>query len=147
MPVGEHVSNRRLRALRYAKEGLYRGIEVVRAGAPVSAIGRAIEDYVSKMGFRVIKDFGGHAIGKEMHMKPFIPHYYDKANDNILLEEGQIICVEPMITPGKAIVGMMGDKWTAFCIDDQVCAMFEHMILVKKDGFEILTSHIAESHG
>ena len=143
--VGE-IDNRKQRAMRYGLQALYKGIEVVRAGVPISAIGRAIENFVGPRGYTVIREFGGHHIGREMHEKPHIPHTYYKEEDDVLLKEGAIICLEPMITPGKGHVKTAKeDGWTAFCPDGQPVAMFEHMILVKVDGYEILTKHINEN--
>ena len=78
-----------------------------------------------------------------MHEDPLIPNFYDKRNDKKLLVEGQVICIEPLLTPGNAKVGILGiDGWTVFTLDNQPVAMYEHMILIKKDGYEILTHHM-----
>src|SRR3990167_7131479 len=139
VPVGR-MTNRQERLLRYALRALYAGIKVVRAGVPVSAIGRAVSRVAETNGYRVIREFGGHHIGWEMHEAPHIPHVYYPADDKVLLREGDVICIEPMITPGEGKMRMAKeDGWTAFCPDGQPVAMFEHQILVLKDGYEILT--------
>ena len=141
--VGE-IDNRKQRAMYYALKALYEGIKVVKAGVPISAIGRAIETFASTRGYRIIKEFGGHHIGKEMHEDPHIPHKYYKEDDDRFLQEGAIICIEPLLTPGKGEMRMAKeDGWTAFCPDGQPVAMYEHMILVTKDGYEILTKHVS----
>lgn len=139
--VGE-ISNRKARLLRYAERALYAGIEVVKAGVAVSKIGEAVEKSANQNGYNIVRDFGGHAIGSEMHEKPHIPNYYDPKDDEVFLKEGTVICIEPMLTSGKAKVGMMVDGWTAFTLDNQPVAMFEHEILVTKDSYEILTTHL-----
>ena len=139
--VGE-IDNRKERAMRYGLEALYKGIEVVRAGAPISAIGDAIERFCSSRGYTVIQEYGGHHIGRKMHEDPLIPHKYYKENDEKFLEEGKIICIEPMITPGKGNTAVAKDGWTAYCRDGQPVVMWEHMILVTADSYEILTKHI-----
>jgi len=141
--VGE-PSNRKLRTMRHAKHALYNAIRTVKAGVPISEIGKAIEATAFMANCRVVKEFGGHTIGKEMHMEPHVPMHYDSAFDSVLLQEGQIICIEPMLTPGNGKIGLSPDKWTVFVTDQQPVAMFEHMILVTKDGYELLTNHIIE---
>lgn len=145
--VGD-IDNRKRRAMHYGLQSLYEGIKVVRAGVPISSIGKAIETYATLRGYTIIKEFGGHHIGKEMHMKPEIPHYVDYKNlpqvqNQEVLEEGKVICLEPMLTPGSGRVAInIEDKWTAFCVDRQPVVMWEHMILVTAKGYEILTKHI-----
>lgn len=137
------IDNRKDRATRYGLQALYEGIKVVRAGVPISAIGKAIESYVEPRGYNIIKEYSGHHIGKiAMHEDPQISHKYYKENDNKFLEEGRIICIEPMISPGNGNIAIAKDGWTAYCKDGQPVVMFEHMILVGKDGGEILTKHL-----
>lgn len=141
--VGE-VDNRKQRAMRHGLQALYEGIKVVRAGTKILEIGEAIERFVGLRGYRVIREFGGHHIGREMHEMPHIPHYaiYDDIKLREPLKEGAIICIEPMITPGRGRMAISKeDGWTAFCPDGQPVVMYEHMILVTKDGYEILTKH------
>ena len=142
--VGE-VDNRKQRAMRYGLQALYEGIKVVRAGVKIGLIGEAIERFVSPRGYNVIKEYGGHHIGKEMHELPHIPHYTDYTSPGFqeTLKEGAVICIEPMITPGNGANAIsMNDKWTAFCTDGQPVVMFEHMLLVTATGSDILTNHI-----
>lgn len=142
VPVG-NITPRQERLLRYAKQALYEGISVVKAGVPISAIGRAVESYASRNGYKIIREFGGHHIGTEMHEKPDIPNVYYPEDDAVLLQEGAVICIEPMLTPGNGRMAMAKeDGWTAFCPDGQPVAMFEAMMIVGKDGPEILTKHL-----
>lgn len=143
--VGE-ITNRKERLLRYAKAALYVGVQEVKDGAVVSKIGEKICDFASKHGYSIVKDFGGHGIGAHMHEPPLIPNFYDKRNDDKILKKGQVVCIEPILTPGNGKMGVLGvDGWTSFCIDNQPCAMFEHMILVKKNEGEILTERLMDS--
>ena len=137
------IDNRKERAIYYALQTLYEGIKVIRAGIPISDIGFAIQRFANTRGYKVIKEFGGHHIGREMHEKPFIRHIFDSEYSNIFLEEGAVICLEPLITPGKGNVAIdPRNKWSAYVTDGQPVAMFEHQILVLKDGYEILTKHL-----
>jgi methionyl aminopeptidase len=137
-----NISNRKQRAMRYARQALNEGVKKVRAGVSLLEIGTAIQDYATMNGYRIIKEFGGHAIGREMHMEPHIPHYYRSENETVLLKAGQVICLEPMLTPGDGKIGLATDQWTAFTLDNQPVAMFEEMILVTENGYEILTHHL-----
>ena len=139
--VGQ-IDNQKQRLMRYTKRAMYAGIEQVKAGQKVSAIGSAIENEALKNGYQVIVQYGGHAIGAEIHQKPEIPNKYYKEDDERFLEEGMVICIEPMLTPGKAEVKIAHDKWTAYVADGKPVAQFEEMVLVKKDGYEILTKHL-----
>jgi methionyl aminopeptidase len=142
--VGE-INNRKQRVMRVAKKTLYDAIRTVRAGAPISAVGKSVEANCLMYGMSTIKEFGGHHIGEKMHEPPFVPNHYYPENDSVFLEEGAIICIEPMITPGTGKAGIAGDNWTILTRDKQPVAMYEHMVLVTKDGYEILTDHIDDS--
>ncbi|MCK4522400.1 MAG: type I methionyl aminopeptidase [Nanoarchaeota archaeon] len=140
VPVGA-ISNRKQRLLRYSKGALLEGIDKVKAGVAISEIGKVIDTYSSRNGYNVFRTFCGHHIGKEMHELPLIPNFEDSVNHG-KLEEGKVICIEPTLTPGKEDIVLLADNWTTKSIDNQPCAMFEAMVLVKKDGFEVLTHHI-----
>ena len=141
--VGQ-VDNRKNRAMRYGLQALYEGIKVVKAGVSISAIGRAIEHFCALRGYTVIREFGGHHIGtKAMHEPPFIPNVYYKEDEDKVLKEGSVICIEPMISPGKGrSVIAREDGWTSFVPDRQVVIMYEEMLMVTKNGYEILTNHL-----
>lgn len=141
MGVGA-IDNRKERLIRYTRRALQAGIEAVRAGIPAREVGRAIEKSVVLNGITPIKEFGGHAIGREMHEHPYVPNWDDPKNDEVL-QAGMVICIEPIMTTGNGRIGIMGsDGWTVFAVDNQPCAQFESMILVKQDGYEVLTTHL-----
>ena len=117
---------------------LYRGIEVVKPGAPVWAIGRAIQQHAEAHGFGVVRTFCGHAIGHEFHGALSIPHYEERAA-SLPLEEGMTFTIEPMITMGTYRERIWSDGWTAVTADGLRTAQFEHTIAVTDDGAEILT--------
>lgn len=137
------VDNRKQRAMRYGLRALREGEKVVKAGVPIKEIAKAIEIYSNRMGYQVIRDYGGHHIGKEMHEEPSISHNYYPDDPDVLLEEGKVICLEPMLSPGVGRMGIFKDDgWTSFCLDGQPCVMFENMLLIKKNGCEVLTHHL-----
>lgn len=141
-----NISNRKQRTMRAAKKALYEAIRTVKAGVPISEIGKAVDKVCNTYNMSVIREFGGHHIGKDMHEMPHIHHFYLPKNNSVILQEGAVICIEPILTPGNTALGLAPDKWTYFLLDGQSAAMFEHMVLVTKDGYEILTKHINEDH-
>lgn len=144
--VGE-ISNRDRRLIKAAKKALYMGIGKVKAGAKISEIGIAIEDYCKVFGYTVNCSLNGHGIGKEMHEAPSIPMF--NVTDRIIdpekepvLKDGQIICLEPHISFKDRYGFLQEDEWSVKTRDGRKAAMFEHMVRVKTDGFEILTDHV-----
>ncbi len=135
--VGEVDADSR-RLVDVTRDAMYAGIGVVRAGAQVREIGRAIQHHAERHGFGVVRDFIGHGIGETFHMAPSIPHYYD-ARATTVLEEGMTFTIEPMITAGNPRAEMWDDGWTATTADLSRTAQFEHTVLVRPDGVEILT--------
>jgi methionine aminopeptidase len=95
------------------------------------------------MGYSVIREYGGHAIGMNaMHEKPHIPMTYDPLCQGVF-EEGQVICIEPMLSPGNGKTAVWdGDGWTVYCPDRQPVAMFEVMAIVGKERAEVITNHL-----
>lgn len=141
VPVGE-VDNFRQRLLRFGPRAVMAGVEAVKAGAPVSVIGKAIDQFCLMNNCTTIKQYGGHQIGAEVHEKPDIPSSYYATDDKVFLEEGKVICIEPMLVrSGYGKVNIAPDGWTAYEITGQPACQFEHMVLITKDGYEVLTKH------
>ncbi len=114
------------------------GIAVVREGARLGDVGHAIESLAKKEGCSVVRDYGGHGIGREMHMDPPVAHV-GKPDTGVRLRAGMTFTIEPMINLGKAEVRSLDDGWTVATRDGSLSAQFEHTVLVTKTGFEILT--------
>lgn len=144
VPVGQ-LSGRDERLLRYTKRTLYIGIDQVRAGTRVGDIGIAMDKYARQMGYVINFAFGGHGIGKRMHEEPRIPHCELPGFGDEILKEGQMICLEPMLTYKDPFGKSLPDGWCWVTGDGRKSAMFEHQLLVTKDGCEILTTHIERS--
>lgn len=146
VPVGK-VEEKHEKLIRVARRAVYVGANQVKAGAPVSAIGRAIDEYVKQNKFVTTQIFSGHTIGEHMHQEPNIPNFYSHDASYIKqfggrkLVAGQVICIEPMVTLRDRGGQVAADGWTVLTRDGSFSAMFEHMILVKEDGYEILTDH------
>jgi methionyl aminopeptidase len=121
------------------EECMWRGIEAVQPGRPVSDIGAAIEDHARRHHFGVVRSFIGHGIGEQFHTDLQILHYYDP-NATTVMRPGMTFTVEPMITLGTWRHVMWDDGWTAVTADGRRTAQFEHTVLVTEDGVEVLTA-------
>jgi methionyl aminopeptidase len=114
------------------------GVAEVRAGARLGDIGAAIEELAAREGCSVVREIGGHGIGREMHQPPTILHVGPRGS-GFRLREGMAITIEPMINLGGPDVAELADGWTIVTADGSLSAQFEHTVLVKRDGCEILT--------
>tara|TARA_B100001123_G_scaffold131325_1_gene152412 strand:- start:62 stop:838 length:777 start_codon:yes stop_codon:yes gene_type:complete len=119
-------------------DSMMKAISIIKSGMHLGDIGEAIQTYVEKKGFSVVRDFCGHGIGKTFHLPPNILHY-GKKGDGMKLETGMIFTVEPMINEGAFDTKLLKDGWTAVTKDKSLSAQFEHTVGVTNDGFEIFT--------
>lgn len=120
------------------RQSLENAIKIVKPGARVRDIGKAIERTVKPNGYSVVESFCGHGIGEEFHNSLYIPHYYD-AQEKKMFKAGMIFTIEPMINMGTHKEEVWDDDWTAVTKDRLPSAQFEHTILVTETGAEILT--------
>jgi methionyl aminopeptidase len=134
------------RLVRVTQECLYRGIEVVRAGARLGDIGHAIQSHAEANHFSVVREFCGHGIGRTFHDEPQVVHY-GRPNTGMVLEQGMTFTIEPMINAGKRHVKILPDQWTVVTKDHKLSAQWEHTLLVTHTGVEVLTRREEESFG
>lgn len=121
------------------RNAMMRGIEAIRPGGYLSEVGKAIEKYITKFRYGIVRDYGGHGIGKNFHEDPHVFHFYTPAN-KVRLKPGMCFTVEPMINMGGyEVVTSQKDGWTVTTLDNSLSAQFEHTILVTDKGYEILT--------
>ena len=135
--VGD-VSARAKRLVQVTYEALWKGIKAVRPGARLGDIGHAIEQHASKNGYSVVREYCGHGIGREMHELPQVLHW-GKPNTGLLLREGMVFTIEPMINQGGRSVETEEDGWTVVTCDKQLSAQFEHTVAVTAHGVQVLT--------
>lgn len=124
-------------------EATMRAIAAVKPGRTVNIIGRVIESYAKRFGYGVVRDFTGHGISTSFHSGLIIPHFDDPHSTQVL-EPGMTFTIEPMLTLGTTAFDMWKDGWTATTRDKSWTAQFEHTLVVRNDGAEILT--LAESN-
>ena len=114
------------------------GIAAIRDGAPLGAIGAAVEEVARAAGCSVVRQYGGHGIGVAMHLPPWVPHV-STGRPGPTLRAGVALTVEPMVNLGTAEVVEDPDGWTVRTADGSLSAQFEHTVLVTARGAEILT--------
>ncbi len=144
MLVGEvDAAGRKLVSV--TRDCLMKGIAAVQVGGQVRDIGKAIQTHAEANGYEVVREFIGHGIGETFHMEPSIPHYYDPGAKRVF-EPGMTFTIEPMITVGHwRAAPIWNDGWTATTADYKRTAQFEHTLLVRDDGVEILTLEAHET--
>ena len=124
--------------LEATETALYKGIEQAIAGKYLSDISHAVQVYVVSLGFSVVRDFVGHGIGRQLHEDPEIPNY-GPPSQGPRLKEGMVLAIEPMVNLGGYRTKVLNDGWTVVTEDGKPSAHFEHCVLVKSNGAEILT--------
>jgi methionyl aminopeptidase len=112
---------------------------VARAGSRVSEIGRVVEHEVQRCGFSVIRELGGHGIGRTIHEQPSVPNYRDPGEQR-LLKKGLVITVEPIIAAGAGTVSLARDGWTVRTTDGTASAHYEHTLMITEEEPVILTA-------
>ncbi len=137
VPIGR-ISEETLKLLRVTEECLHLGIEQMVAGNHLSDLSRAIQTHAESNRFSLVKEFGGHGIGKQLHEDPMVLNYVINGR-GIRLREGLVLAVEPMVNMGTDRVRVLSDGWTVVTEDGKPSAHFEHTIAVTADGPEILT--------
>ena len=120
------------------EKSLFAGLEYAKANNRLSDISHEIQKTAEGLGFSVVREFVGHGIGKNLHEDPQIPNY-GLPHRGLLLKSGMTLAIEPMINFGNKEVKVLSDGWTTITRDKSISAHFEHTVLIKKDGYEILT--------
>jgi len=138
VPVGKIVEESRL-LIACAERAFVKAMLVARAGYSVSEIGRAVEREVRRSGFSVIRDLGGHGIGRTIHEEPRVPNYADPQARHILTE-GLVITVEPIIAAGSGRAVIAKDGWTIRTADRKPSAHYEHTLVITKGKPILLTA-------
>jgi methionyl aminopeptidase len=132
------TSEEKQRLLKVTEEALYKGLAAARAGNRLHDVSWAVQEHVEKAGFSVVRDLVGHGIGKSLHEEPAIPNYGTQGT-GILLKDGMVLAIEPMVNSGTYRVTVGDDGWTVRTADGKPSAHFEHTVVVRNGEPEILT--------
>ena len=135
-PVGE-INDEKKRLLELTEKSLFAALSTVRNGSTLNDVGGAIEDIAVANNLGIVRQYGGHGVGMNMHEDPFIYNY--RVGDKTVLKTGMTIAIEPMLNLGCDEVVVAEDNWGVFTMDGQPSAHFEHTIAVTDDGCEIMT--------
>lgn len=125
--------------LRRTKESLFLAIEMAVSGKRVGDISAAVQEYVESFGYSIVRELVGHGIGRHLHEKPDIPNY-GKKGSGVKLQEGLVICIEPMINLGTKNILQAKDGWTIRTADRLPSAHFELTVVVKKEKADVLST-------
>jgi len=131
LPVGKVSANKR-KLIDVTRQSLELAIQQVRVGNRINDLSRAVQRYVEKNGFSVVRQFVGHGIGSQLHEAPEIPNYERKERSPRLLA-GMALAIEPMVNAGTYEVEVMKDGWTVLTLDRKPSAHFEHTVVVTED--------------
>lgn len=126
------------RLLWATEEALHVGLSHATDGTMLGDLCHSIEECVTGFGFRVVREFVGHGVGRKLHEEPQVPNYGRKGG-RPRLREGMILAIEPMVNAGMAAVRVLDDNWTVVTRDGKPSAHFEHTVLVGRGAPEILT--------
>lgn len=136
--VGKPKNTSHIKLIEHTETALETGIAVVHDGIRTGDIGSAIEGYLNKFKYGIVRDLVGHGVGDAVHEDPNIPNYGRKGSGS-KLHRGMTIAIEPMVTLGAERVYMGSDGWTVYTWDGSWAAHFEHTIAITADGAEVLT--------
>ena len=131
------VSDEAQKLLKVTEESLYAGIEQMRPGNVLDDISKAIEAVAVREGYGIVRQYGGHGVGHQMHEDPFLFNY--SVGDNTLIRPNIAIAIEPMLNLGCDDVVLGQDGWTVSTKDGKPSAHFEHTVIATEDGPLITT--------
>lgn len=138
VPCGA-IDPQRKRLLDTTDVALSRAIKAARSGHYLSEISRVVERTCKKEKFSVVRAYVGHGIGTEMHEEPQVPNF-DTGHRGPVLKSGMVIALEPMVNMGTHRVKVLADGWTAVTADGEPSAHFEHSVVVREGGGEVLSA-------
>jgi len=137
LPVGE-ISLEARELLEVTEAALYEGIAAAKEDNRSGDVSAAIQSYVERQGYNVVREYTGHGIGRKMHEEPQVPNY-GRQGQGVRLRAGMTIALEPMVLAGERFVRTMDDHWAVVSCDGKLNAHFEHTIAITDGEAEILT--------
>ncbi len=132
------ISDEAKRLIQVTEQSFYEGLRYAKEGYRVSDISAAVQRYVEKEGFSIVREYVGHGIGRNLHEAPEVPNYGEPGRGPRLLR-GMTLAVEPMVNAGTAAIQNMSDGWTVKTKDGKYSAHYENTILITEGDPELLT--------
>lgn len=136
-PVGT-VDPAILKLLDATRESLWAAIDVMKPGTFLEDVSGAVEDVCTKYGYGLVRQYGGHGVGRKLHEEPFVSNFRTGVRGPEL-KPGHVLAIEPMFNLGTEDVYTLDDQWTVVTADGKPSAHFEHSIAITDDGNEVLT--------
>ena len=137
VPVGT-ISKEAARLIEITREALMLGAAKAKLGATLGDIGYKIQRLVEGEGFSVVRELCGHGIGRELHEEPQVLNFGERKT-GLVLREGMVLCIEPMVTAGDWRVKLAKDGQTYLTRDGSLAAHFEDTVAITKTGADVLT--------
>ncbi|BCE00400.1 type I methionyl aminopeptidase [Marinicellulosiphila megalodicopiae] len=135
--IGE-VSPHAKKLVAVTYQAMCKAIQLVKPGVRLGDIGHAIQSHAQTHNYSVVQEYCGHGIGEQMHEAPQVLHFGRK-NTGLILKEGMVFTIEPMINMGKRQCKVKKDGWTVITKDKKLSAQWEHTVAVTQDGYKVLT--------
>ncbi|MCK5867296.1 MAG: type I methionyl aminopeptidase [Mycoplasmataceae bacterium] len=135
------ISSSSQKVIDVAKEAFYAGLNAIKRGARIGDIENAIGKYIKSQGMYTPDNFTGHGIGTELHMDPYVRNS-GAAKTGVLLKDGMVICIEPMILQESKNVKILKDGWTVVAEDGKHAGHYEHTVLIENGEAVILSEGI-----
>ena len=136
-PVGQITPVAR-KLLTVTEESLFLAVPQCQVGNRLGDVSHAIQQHVEGAGLSIVRALVGHGIGRSMHEEPQIPNYGEPGT-GVVLEEGMVLAIEPMVTAGRHTIRVADDHWSIYSQDGSLAAHFEFTIAISQDGPRILT--------
>lgn len=136
-PCGE-VSEEVKELIRVTRQSFFEGIKFAKAGNRLGDISAAIQEYVERHGYSIVREYVGHGVGTDLHEAPEVPNY-GRAGHGPRLVKGMTLAIEPMVNMGGAAIRVLGNDWTVVTVDGKLCAHYENTICITDGEPEILT--------
>lgn len=138
------IDEKYTRLMDYTKEALYAGVAAATAGTRIYEIGRAVEKVAKRGGYRIIRQLGGHGVGRSIHEDPSIPNWPNRAAKQVL-QDGLVFTIEPFLNLGRGRIVTDKDGWTLRTPDRSISAQYEHTIIIAGDE-PILVTKVDGGH-
>lgn len=138
LPIGR-IGASTEKLIKVTQDALLEGIKEARVNNRLSDISYAIQAYVEKYGFSVVRQFVGHGIGFGLHEEPEIPNF-GLPHQRQILKGGMVFAIEPMVNMGTWECKILDNGWTAVTKDGLPSAHFEHTVAITDKGPEVLTN-------
>lgn len=136
--VGE-IDSRLSKLIQVTEESFFQGLQKARIGYRISDISHAIEEYIKKFGYGIVRNFTGHGVGVQLHESPSIPNY-GKPGRGVRICDGMTLAIEPMVNLGKDDVEILEDEWTTVTVDHAPSAHYENTVAIIEGQPIILTA-------